>query len=153
MQQQSVLFILHCSFCAELEDLIRRVLVKNPSQRYTIEQIKQHAWMQADRGYAFQAEINKDVNIDLSMETGIDGDLNAQVLTLMQSLGIEAERTKKVRALNSLSGQVHPLCLEDELQGVLTNNNNNKNISFHLRCAHAYTKRSRFDADALRGSD
>ena len=79
---------------SELEDLIKKILVKNPSQRYTLNQIKGHPWM-------LKAPLEKRTNITqenlnechLSV---MNGELNPQVLTLMQSLSIDVARTKKV---------------------------------------------------------
>ncbi len=79
----------------DLEDLIRKILVKNSSQRYTLQQIKEHPWM--DQGSRCHSEIFRNQNSDISFEKGIDGDLNAQILSLMKGLQIDVDSTKKVR--------------------------------------------------------
>lgn len=75
---------------SELEDLIRKILVKNPSQRYTINQIKGHPWMQKEPG----VYIN-DKNTEEAVQNCFNGELNHQVLHLMQSLSIDISKTKK----------------------------------------------------------
>ena len=92
---QDLLVIKGYFIFAELEDLIRKILVKNPSQRYTIEQIKEHPWMQ--QGPSSHTEVLRGQTIDLGLDKGIDGDLNAQVISLMQGLKIDIEKTRKVR--------------------------------------------------------
>ena len=84
------LFLLLFSEC---EHLIRHMLVKDPNQRYTIEQIKKHKWMQADPAV-------KNILAD-NAEANFEGDkileeYNEQALELMQGLGIDIERTKTV---------------------------------------------------------
>ncbi|XP_071806169.1 serine/threonine-protein kinase SIK2-like [Asterias amurensis] len=71
----------------ECEQLIRKMLVIDPAKRYTIEQIKNHKWMQMDGGEPSPvtspvAEIPKPI-----------GEFNEQALRLMQSLGIDQQRT------------------------------------------------------------
>jgi len=78
---------------SELEDLIKKILVKNPSQRYTIQQIKEHPWMQ--KGSKSHTDILKNQIVDSSFDKGIDGELNAQVISLMQGLKIDVEKTKQ----------------------------------------------------------
>ena len=81
----------------DLEDLIKKILVKNPAQRYTIEQIKEHPWMQQRADC--NSEIYRGQNDDFNFEKGIDGDLNVQILTLMKGLQIDIDATKKVKSL------------------------------------------------------
>ena len=82
----------------ELEDLIKKILVKNPSQRYTLNQIKGHPWM-------LKAPIEKrtfNVNVQKVAEmsiNGANGELNPQVLQLMKSLNIDISKTKTVSIL------------------------------------------------------
>ena len=85
-------------FFPDLEDLIGKILVKNPSQRYTIEQIKEHPWMQ--QGPRSHTEVLNNQSIDLGFDKGIDGELNAQVISLMQGLKIDVEKTRKVNIFN-----------------------------------------------------
>lgn len=60
------------------------MLVRDPAKRYSIRQIKAHAWL-ADTGDA--------------QASGGDGkaDPSEQILRLMQSLGIDAKKTREVR--------------------------------------------------------
>ena len=79
---------------AECEHLIRHMLVKDPNQRYTIEQIKKHKWMQADPAVKTILAFNEQENFD--GEKILD-EYNEQALELMHGLGIDIERTKKVK--------------------------------------------------------
>lgn len=78
----------------ELEDLIRKILVKNPAQRYTIDQIKDHQWIQ--NGPTSHIDVLRNETIGLNFDKGIDGDLNTQIISLMQGLKIDIEKTRKV---------------------------------------------------------
>ncbi|ELV10329.1 Serine/threonine-protein kinase SIK1 [Tupaia chinensis] len=73
----------------DCEALIRRMLVVDPARRITIAQIRQHRWMRADpsllqpvspafSGYSHDSQL---------------GDCNEQVLGIMQTLGIDRQRT------------------------------------------------------------
>ena len=44
----SIYDLLLCFMAAECESMIRRILVLDPLRRYTIQQIKEHPWMQAE---------------------------------------------------------------------------------------------------------
>ena len=83
---------------SECENLIRHMLVKDPNNRYTIEQIKKHKWMQMDPAVESVLEFN---DLDLTetvppdVENTVDG-YNEQALGLMQGLGIDIVKTKKV---------------------------------------------------------
>lgn len=79
----------------ELEDLIRKILVKNPRQRYTIEQIKEHPWMQVD-SVESKANYYRTLNNEPVSRVTINGQLNLQVLHLMQSMKIDITKTKQV---------------------------------------------------------
>ncbi|XP_041127478.1 serine/threonine-protein kinase SIK2-like isoform X2 [Polyodon spathula] len=72
----------------DCENLICRMLVVDPAKRITISQIKQHRWMLADP--SVQQQTNhfsvEDYNSNL-------GDYNEQVLGIMQTLGIDRQRT------------------------------------------------------------
>ncbi|KAM3837390.1 serine/threonine-protein kinase SIK1 isoform 2-T2 [Vipera latastei] len=73
----------------DCEMLIRRMLVVDPTKRITIAQIKQHKWMQADLSLQQQHSLSfsmQNYNSNL-------GDYNEQVLGIMQSLGIDRQRT------------------------------------------------------------
>lgn len=82
----------------ECEHLIRHMLVKDPNQRYTVEQIKKHKWMQADPAVKTILADNDEVNFE--GEKILD-EYNEQALELMQGLGIDIERTKKALAENA----------------------------------------------------
>lgn len=73
---------------SELEDLIRKILVKNPAQRYTLNQIKGHPWLQKE---VPERNIYHE-NIQANHYTG---EINPQVLHLMHSLSIDITKTKK----------------------------------------------------------
>ncbi|XP_048146127.1 serine/threonine-protein kinase SIK1 isoform X2 [Corvus hawaiiensis] len=73
----------------DCETLIRRMLVVDPTKRITISQIKQHRWMQADPSLQQQQSLSfsmQNYNSNL-------GDYNEQVLGIMQTLGIDRQRT------------------------------------------------------------
>ncbi|XP_077985646.1 serine/threonine-protein kinase SIK2-like isoform X2 [Glandiceps talaboti] len=72
----------------ECEQLIRKMLVISPEKRYTIEQIKQHKWMQMETGTP------RNVLFD-QLPMARPGEYNEQVLRLMQSLGIDQQKTKE----------------------------------------------------------
>lgn len=75
----------------ECEHLIRHMLVKDPNQRYTVEQIKKHKWMQADPAVKTILAYNSEANFEGDK---ILDEYNEQALELMQGLGIDIERTK-----------------------------------------------------------
>ncbi|XP_072513694.1 serine/threonine-protein kinase SIK1-like [Salminus brasiliensis] len=73
----------------ECENLIRRMLAVDPAKRISVAQIKQHRWMQADPTAACQPS---------SDPHSPDGPLQPEsysepVLSLMQALGIDRQRT------------------------------------------------------------
>ena len=70
------------------------MLVKDPNQRYTIEQIKKHKWMQADPAVKTILSYNDQGNLEGDK---ILDEYNEQALELMHGLGIDIERTKTVR--------------------------------------------------------
>ena len=43
-----------------------------------------------------QADLFRDQSIDVSFDKGIDGELNSQIISLMQGLKIDIEKTRKV---------------------------------------------------------
>lgn len=94
----------HEYFCVfsttECEHLIRHMLVKDPNQRYTIEQIKKHKWMQADPAVKTILSYNDDDNFEGDK---ILDEYNEQALELMHGLGIDIERTKTVKTLSNFS--------------------------------------------------
>ncbi|KAH3702835.1 serine/threonine-protein kinase SIK2-like [Dreissena polymorpha] len=72
----------------ECENLIRRMLVLEPSKRFTISQIKKHTWMQAEGGVARAAPPSPLMGYSSKV-----GEHNEQILRLMQSLGINQQKT------------------------------------------------------------
>lgn len=89
------------------------MLVKDPNQRYTIEQIKKHKWMQADPAVKTILSFNDEENLEGDK---ILDEYNEQALELMHGLGIDIERTKTVKiplSYFTLMGK-NSLCLERE---------------------------------------
>ncbi|XP_056012527.1 serine/threonine-protein kinase SIK2-like isoform X2 [Ostrea edulis] len=74
------------------EKLIRKMLVLDPSKRYTINMIKKHRWMQEDGGAPKQAPPSPVIGQNAKM-----GEYNEQILRLMQ--GMKIDRNKTVEAL------------------------------------------------------
>jgi len=75
-----------CNFVAECESLIRKMLVLAPEKRFTVEQVKKHRWMVAEGPPRLLPSSNQP-----------SGEPNEQILRLMQSLGIDAAKTKEVK--------------------------------------------------------
>ncbi|KAL4656573.1 serine/threonine-protein kinase SIK2-like [Arapaima gigas] len=67
----------------DCENLIRKMLVVDPAKRITISQIKQHRWMLADPAASRRV---------LSYNSSL-GDYSESVLGIMQTLGIDRQRT------------------------------------------------------------
>ncbi|KAK3744584.1 hypothetical protein QZH41_016102, partial [Actinostola sp. cb2023] len=80
----------------ECEHLIRHMLVKDPYQRYTIDQIKKHKWLQGVELPSTAKPNVSNVVIENSKksEESEDTEMNEQAINLMQGLGIDIERTK-----------------------------------------------------------
>uniref|UniRef100_A0A8B9L103 non-specific serine/threonine protein kinase n=1 Tax=Astyanax mexicanus TaxID=7994 RepID=A0A8B9L103_ASTMX len=80
----------------DCENLIRKMLVVDPAKRITVAQIKQHRWMLADPTAPHQTLTHSlsDYNSNL-------GDYSEPVLGIMQTLGIDRQRT--VESLQSSS--------------------------------------------------
>lgn len=70
------------------EELIRKMLVLNPSRRLTINQIKSHPWMVADGEQPKSAPQSPIPGYNAKL-----GDFNEQILRLMQGLGIDQQKT------------------------------------------------------------
>lgn len=85
-------------FIAACEKLIRKMLVLDPSKRYTINMIKKHPWMQQDGGAPKQAPPSPVIGQNAKM-----GEYNEQILRLMQ--GMKIDRNKTVEVLNSFRFQ------------------------------------------------
>ncbi|XP_020829521.1 serine/threonine-protein kinase SIK1 isoform X2 [Phascolarctos cinereus] len=73
----------------DCETLIRRMLVVDPTKRITIAQIKHHKWMQADPSL----QQNPPLSFSIQNYSSNLGDYNEQVLGIMQTLGINRQRT------------------------------------------------------------
>ncbi|XP_067928295.1 serine/threonine-protein kinase SIK2-like [Watersipora subatra] len=73
------------------EHLIRRMLVRDPERRYTIDQIKKHRWVMSGTPL-------KPVPSSLIIATDSDDQYNEQVLRQMDQLGLE--RNKTIEKLN-----------------------------------------------------
>ena len=72
---------------SERESLIRRILVLDPTRRYSLQQILSHPWM--------QAEVPPTPPLHQVQPMAEVGTINEQILRLMQSLGIDPARTKE----------------------------------------------------------
>ena len=71
----------------ECESLIRRILVLDPTRRYSLQQILSHPWM--------QAEVPPTPPLHQVQPMAEVGTINEQILRLMQSLRINPARTKQ----------------------------------------------------------
>ena len=67
---------------SECESLVRKMLVRDPSKRYTLKMVRKHTWMRADIKAAESAK--NYTKPTLRPPTVI----NEQILRVMQSLGI-----------------------------------------------------------------
>lgn len=67
------------------------MLVLDPSKRYTIEQIKLHRWMQQEGEPQKLSPTSPLIGYNAKM-----GEFNEQILRLMQSLGIDQQKTMEV---------------------------------------------------------
>ncbi|KAJ8396410.1 hypothetical protein AAFF_G00019870 [Aldrovandia affinis] len=72
----------------DCENLIRKMLVVDPAKRITIAQIKQHRWMLADPSAPLQA-----LSLSITDYNSNLGDYSEPVLSIMQTLGIDRQRT------------------------------------------------------------
>ncbi|XP_033843377.1 serine/threonine-protein kinase SIK1 [Periophthalmus magnuspinnatus] len=80
----------------DCENLIRKMLVVDPAKRITVAQIKQHRWMLADPTAAHQI-----LNHPLTEYNSNLGDYSEPVLNIMNTLGIDRQRT--IESLQSSS--------------------------------------------------
>lgn len=78
---------------SDCEQLVRKMLVLDPTRRYTVEQIKRHRWMQAEE----PPRLSFDSPAVRAEKTS---DPNEQVLRVMQELGIDIARTREVSSSN-----------------------------------------------------
>uniref|UniRef100_A0A673KWC7 non-specific serine/threonine protein kinase n=1 Tax=Sinocyclocheilus rhinocerous TaxID=307959 RepID=A0A673KWC7_9TELE len=72
----------------DCENLIRKMLVVDPAKRISVAQIKQHRWMLADPSAPHQT-----LSLSLTDYNSNLGDYNEPVLSIMQTLGIDRQRT------------------------------------------------------------
>ncbi|MEQ2191190.1 Serine/threonine-protein kinase sik2, partial [Xenoophorus captivus] len=75
----------------DCENLIRKMLVVDPAKRISIAQIKQHRWMLADPSAARQT-----LSHSLTEYNSNLGDYSEPVLGIMNTLGIDRQRTIEV---------------------------------------------------------
>lgn len=68
------------------------MLVVDPAKRITVAQIKQHRWMLADPSAPHQI-----LSLSLTGYNSNLGDYSEPVLSIMQTLGIDRQRTVEVR--------------------------------------------------------
>lgn len=102
----------HQIFCLhpDCENLVRKMLVVDPARRITVAQIKQHRWMLSDPSAAHQT-----LSHSLTEYNSNLGDYSEPVLTIMNTLGIDRQRTievteqKKPKQLTVLS-QILTFC-------------------------------------------
>ncbi|XP_042209356.1 serine/threonine-protein kinase SIK1-like isoform X1 [Homarus americanus] len=73
---------------SDCEQLVRKMLVLDPTRRYSVEQIKRHRWMQAEE----PPRLSFDSPTIRAEKTT---DPNEQVLRVMQELGIDINRTRE----------------------------------------------------------
>ncbi|CAL8111114.1 unnamed protein product [Orchesella dallaii] len=79
------------------------MLVRDPTKRYTIEQVKRHRWMQLDGpprllpapGHPPSANLSHKQYLDPSLIPDVPAEPNEQILRLMASLGIDSSRTRE----------------------------------------------------------
>lgn len=75
----------------DCENLIRKMLMVDPAKRISIAQIKQHRWMMADPSAAHQI-----LSHPLTEYNSNLGDYSEPVLGIMNTLGIDRQRTIEV---------------------------------------------------------
>ncbi|XP_037542961.1 serine/threonine-protein kinase SIK1 [Nematolebias whitei] len=80
----------------DCENLVRKMLVVDPARRITVAQIKQHRWMLSDPSAA-----NQTLSHSLTEYNSNLGDYSEPVLTIMNTLGIDRQRT--IESLQSSS--------------------------------------------------
>ncbi|KAL2087552.1 hypothetical protein ACEWY4_016380 [Coilia grayii] len=88
----------------ECENLIRKMLTVNPARRISIAEIKQHRWMQADPAAAAAAAAATQPLPPSSPTSDSSqglGGYSEHILSIMQSLGVERQRT--IESLQSCS--------------------------------------------------
>lgn len=76
-----------CFICTDCESLIRKMLVLDPLRRYTIEKIKKHRWM--------TTEVPEPIELENLAGGTASVEPNEQILKIMTTLGIDAQKTKE----------------------------------------------------------
>lgn len=82
---------LHLKRPPDCENLIRKMLVVDPTRRITVAQIKQHRWMLADPTAAHQILTHSLTEYNSNL-----GDYSEPVLSIMNTLGIDRQKTIEV---------------------------------------------------------
>lgn len=104
-------FVFIFLFNADCESLIRKMLVLDPSKRYTIEQIKRHRWMLADSSFELPIANQLITAAASGVGGGVGGtsgcEPNEQILRLMQNLGIDAQKTRDSLRVSFSFNAVH----------------------------------------------
>lgn len=90
----SPFFILAVRRSTDCESLIRRMLAVDPAKRFSVAQIKQHRWMQADPSAICHSSFPFSC-----LENHLQqGTYNEAVLSIMQTVGIDRKKTIEVRS-------------------------------------------------------
>lgn len=80
-----------CLLPPDCENLIRKMLMVDPAKRISVAQIKQHRWMMADPAAPLQT-----LSHSLTEYNSNLGDYSEPVLGIMNTLGIDRQRTIEV---------------------------------------------------------
>ncbi|XP_028836637.1 serine/threonine-protein kinase SIK1-like isoform X2 [Denticeps clupeoides] len=116
----------------DCESLIRRMLVVDPAKRISLAQIRQHRWMQADPVAAQQTASHRSV----SDYAGVGG-YSEPILSIMQTLGIDRQRT--VESLQSKSFNhftaIYCLLLERVIEHRSKRQNQQAGVSIQHECS------------------
>ncbi|XP_058060490.1 serine/threonine-protein kinase par-1 [Anopheles bellator] len=85
---------------SDCESLIRKMLVLDPSRRFSIDQIKRHRWMMVE--LMDSPKISSIViNGNTSDVSALETEPNEQILKIMQNLGIDILKTRESLKLHS----------------------------------------------------
>ena len=87
------LLITHILPVSDCEHLVRKMLVLDPARRHTVSQIRRHKWMTKDGQLPLKGKILASTPRGGSKAS----DYDEQVLRVMQSLGIDQQKTVVVR--------------------------------------------------------
>ncbi|XP_046382873.1 uncharacterized protein LOC124153627 [Ischnura elegans] len=80
---------------SDCEALIRKMLVLEPSKRFSIEQVKRHRWMVAEGPPRLLPSTSSPSSVASPNSFTSHPEPNEQILRLMQSLGIDAGKTRE----------------------------------------------------------